>query len=188
MVSARFARAKALSLDEIAMRLDDRFRFLVSWRRLTAARHRTLREAMDWSYELLDAGEQRLFRDLSVFVGSSTLDAVESVCARGDNSGLMDNLASPVDQSILLRDDAGDDARFRLLTTIRDFGWERLTEHGELTLLRSRHAAYFLRLAQSAATEIAGPRQGGWLDRDPRRWDGRPLATPAEGRPGSRSG
>jgi len=159
------AQVRLLPPHVLLARLDARLAVPQVGSRDAPPRQRTMQATIAWSYELLDAGEQRLFRDLSVFVGSSTLDAVESVCARGDNSGLMDNLASLVDQSILLRDDAGDDARFRLLTTIRDFGWERLTEHGELTLLRSRHAAYFLRLAQSAATEIAGPRQGGWLDR-----------------------
>src|SRR6185503_17751877 len=78
------ARARALSFAEIAARLDDRFRFLVSWRRLSTARHRTLREAMDWSYGLLAPDEQRVLRGLSVFAGGFTLDAVAAVCADGD--------------------------------------------------------------------------------------------------------
>src|SRR5439155_7583659 len=69
-------RTKALSLEEIASRLADRFRFLVSWRRLATARHRTLREAMDWSYDLLAADEQEVFARLSVFAGGFTLAAV----------------------------------------------------------------------------------------------------------------
>ena len=78
------ARAKVLSLDEIAGRLRDRFRFLVSERRLTAARHRTLREAMDWSYELLEPDERELLAKLSVFPGGATLRSIAAVCLDGD--------------------------------------------------------------------------------------------------------
>ena len=74
------ARAKAFSFEEIASRLDDRFQFLVSWRRLSPARHRTLRAAMDWSYELLSDEERTLLGRLSVFAGGFTLAAAAAVC------------------------------------------------------------------------------------------------------------
>ena len=158
------ARAKSLSLDDIAARLDDRFRFLVSWRRLTPARHRTLREAMDWSYELLRPAERTLLRRLSVFAGGFSLDGVGAVCLAqtDDAQQLLDRL---VDASLVLSDEGPGETRYRLLETVRQYAGRRVAEEGETTGLRSAHAAWCRSLAEEAAPELSGARQGLWFAR-----------------------
>ena len=141
------ARAKALSLDDIAARLDDRFRFLVSWRRLSPARHRTLREAMDWSYELLSPGEQELFARLSVFAGPFTIEAV-AACADGadDTLPILERL---VDASLVVAEEREGEMQYRLLDTVRRYAAEQLrTEAAEA--VRRAHAAYYRQVAERA--------------------------------------
>src|SRR5581483_5489774 len=101
------ARAKALSLEEIAAHIADRFRFLVSWRRLTPARHQTLREAMDWSYALLPEEERMLLARLAVFRGGFTLDAVAAVCLDGDRERALELLGRLVDASLVAVEEDG---------------------------------------------------------------------------------
>ena len=109
------ARAKALSLEEIAARLADRFRFLVSWRRLASARHRTLLEAMDWSYELLPNEERRLLAGSSVFAGGFTLPAAAGVCLEGDDGRAVELVGRLVDASLVVADEREGEMRYRLL-------------------------------------------------------------------------
>lgn len=159
------ARARSLSLDDIAERLDDRFRFLVSWRRLTTARHRTLREAMDWSYELLAPAEQALLAGLSIFAGGFSLPAVAEVCTAGDADDALLGIEALVEASLLIAEDGPGGTRYRLLETVRAYAVQRLEATGGRHDLRQRHAAWYLELAETAAPELSGERQGAWFAR-----------------------
>jgi len=128
-------------------------------------RHRTMRDTVQWSYELLSAGEQRLFRHLTVFTGGCTLAAVEAVEASGDDTDVLDGVAALVGKSLLHTCGDDDPVRFAILETIREYGWEMLRAHDEAEALRARHAAYYLALAEEAAPALAGEAQGVWLAR-----------------------
>ena len=157
------ARAKALSLEEIATRLADRFRFLVSWRRLAAARHRTLLEAMDWSYELLAEEERALLDGLSVFAGGFTLDAAAGVCLEGDDGRGVELVTRLIDASLVVADEREGVMRYRLLETVRQYAGERLTASGEDADTHARHAGWYLELAERAAPELTGDKQASWF-------------------------
>jgi predicted ATPase len=144
------ARARALSLEDIARGLADRFRFLVSWRRLTAARHRTLRETMDWSYELLAPAERTLFAQLSIFAGGFGLGAVAALCFDGDEASTMESLERLVAASLVVPEETAGRMRYRLLETVREYAAEHLEEPG----LSDRHATYFLSFAEERAREV----------------------------------
>ena len=158
------ARSKALSLADIAQRLDDRFRFLVSWRRLTPARHQTLRQAMDWSYELLSAEEQAFFAQLSVFAGGFTLEAAAAVAKRGAVE-VLDLTTRLVDASLVIADKQSSETRFRLLETVRQYAADRLAESAPAEDARERHEAYFRELAARAEPELGGEAQNEWFTR-----------------------
>src|SRR5207245_8855082 len=128
------ARAKVRTVDDLLVRLDDRFRLLTGGGRTAGPRQQTLRATVDWSYELLDPSERKLFRRLSVFAGGFALADVESVCADvGEQSGeIVELLARLVDKSLTIPVDAGDgEAPMRLLETLQQYGRERLIEAGE---------------------------------------------------------
>ncbi|HEX6778337.1 MAG TPA: tetratricopeptide repeat protein [Ktedonobacterales bacterium] len=127
-------------------------------------RHQSLREAIGWSYALLSAAEQRLFRRLCVFVGGAALAAALAVCAEAgeDESQLLERLESLLAQS-LLRRMPQDEVRFDLLETIREYGLEQLAAAGEESALRSRHAGYMLALAERETQALMGPGQAGAL-------------------------
>ena len=157
------ARAKALSLEEIAGRLSDRFRFLVSWRRLSAARHRTLREAMDWSYELLGPDEQWLLGRLSVFAGGFTLAAVAKVCVEGDE----ERPSSSCCGSWTPRSSSPKSARARRAIAY----WRRCastrpsaSRSEQADEVQRAHAEWCLQLAEEAEPELTGGRQAAWFD------------------------
>ena len=149
------ARTKALSLDEIAERIQDRFRFLVSWRRLTTARHRTLTEAMDWSYELLGPEEQRLLARLSVFPAGATLPSIADVCLDGDIELAGQLVERLVDASLANPAETPWGTRYRLLETVRQYAEERLPP-GERDALRGRHARRAEAIASSANLSLEG--------------------------------
>jgi predicted ATPase/transcriptional regulator with XRE-family HTH domain len=130
-------------------------------------RHRTMRGAIAWSHDLLAPAEQVLFRRLAVFVGGFTLAAVEAMAdADGSTGGLLDSLASLVDNNLLWQVEGPDgEARFGMLETVREYGLEQLEAHGEADLMRRHHAAYFLLLAEAAEPKIRGPEQLAWLER-----------------------
>jgi predicted ATPase len=159
------ARARSLSLEDIAARLDDRFRFLVSWRRLSTARHRTLREAMDWSHELLGPGEQALLAALSVFAGGFGLAAVVEVGGRGDEDAALQHLEALVEASLVIAEDGPGETRYRLLETVRQYASQRLAETAMGADVRGRHAAWCLALAEAAAPELTGEHQNTWFAR-----------------------
>ena len=161
------ARVKALSLADIAARLDDRFRFLVSWRRLTSARHRTLREAMDWSFQLLAPAEQALLAQLSVFAGGFTLEAVAAVCLDGDDVQALELLERLVDASLVAVDDGVDETRYRLLETVRQYGSDQLREAGQTAEFTKRHAVYYAALIEAIWVPVRDDAIGSveWLQR-----------------------
>lgn len=161
------ARIKVLSPQAMLARLGRPLDLLRGGARDLPARHQTLRQAIAWSYDLLDEAERALFRRLAVFAGGCTLDAAEAVCA-GDGLTIdpLDSIAALVNKSLLLREPAPDDEpRFRMLETIREFGLEALSAAGDGPAARRTHAEYFLSVAERAAPELAGRGQATWLDR-----------------------
>jgi tetratricopeptide (TPR) repeat protein len=162
------ARAGVISPEEILSRLEDRFRFLTSAPRTAAARHQTLRAALDWSYELLEADEGLLFRRLSVFAGGFSLETAEAVCAFDglDAVRVLDLLGHLVDQSLVfVLDLGGGRTRYGLLETVRAYGREKLDQAGETAAVRHRHAEYFLELVETAEPLLGSQGGQGWLER-----------------------
>lgn len=160
------ARVKVLSVEQIAERLDERFRLLASTSRTVQPRHRSLQAMMDWSYDLLSSAERLVLQGLSVFAGSFTLDAVRSVCnLEVDEYETIDLLSQLVDRSLLMVDDVGGVARYRLLETIRHYAGERLEDAGEAPLLRSRHLEYYTLLAEHTEDELLSSKQALSLER-----------------------
>lgn len=160
------ARARVLSPAEIGERLRDRFRFLVSWRRLSTARHRTLREAMDWSHDLLDPAGQRLLAELSVFAGGFGLDAVQGVCTIDPTGAVLDQVQRLVEASLVTVDEGGEPTRYGLLETVREYGLERLEASGRGDEVRRRHAEHFSTLAESGWELLRAPATHAlWLER-----------------------
>jgi predicted ATPase/DNA-binding CsgD family transcriptional regulator len=144
------ARVRALSVEQIAARLDDRFRLLASGDRTAPPRQQTLQAAVDWSFELLTCDEQILLRRLSVFAGWS-LDMAEQVCTDDQIPvpRVLDLLAALIDKSLVaLEDELAGDARYRLLDTIRQYAAERLAGSGEQETVRDRHVSCMLALAE----------------------------------------
>ncbi len=144
------ARIRALSVEQIADRIDDRFRLLASGDRTAPPRQQTLQAAVDWSFELLTDDEQILLRRLSVFAGWS-LGMAEEVCAdeRIPVPRVLDLLAALIDKSLVaLEDELAGDARYRLLDTIREYAAARLESSGEQDTFRQRHVRYMLALAE----------------------------------------
>ena len=146
------ARAKALSVADIAARLDDRMRFLRS-RRSAAPRHETLQAAIDWSYQLLDVSQRQLFTSLSVFAGGFDLDAVAATCLDGELAPAEELLSSLVDSSLVVAMTGHGTARYRLLETIREYAAHRLDSSARRDDLRRAHAEHFLRVAEGARTD-----------------------------------
>ncbi len=164
------ARVKLLSPQAMLTRLENRLPLLTGGARDAPVRQQTLRAAIAWSYELLQPGEQQLFRRLSVFAGGCTLDSAEGVAGSPGSGELeidvLDGLGRLVDHSLLRQtEDAAGDCRYPLLETIRDYGLERLEHEGEAEEAHQRHAAFFLVLAEQAEPAMRGPHQGTWFDR-----------------------
>ncbi len=164
------ARVRAMPIEQIASRLDDRFRLLTSTSRSLPARHQALRAAMDWSYDLLDEGERALLRRLSVFSGGWTYEAADEVCS--DPAGVSrsitpelvpDLLTELVDRSLVAFDSDTDGGRYRLLETVRSYARSLADEVGETAQMRDRHLAYFARLAESGGS-LEGASLAGWFD------------------------
>jgi len=161
------SRVKLLSPRAILERLEHRLDLLTSGPVDVPARQRTLREAIGWSYELLDEIERIAFRRLSVFAGGWALEDAEAVANPGAELGadLLEVLGSLVDKSLVERMRATSDAvRFGMLETIREYAAERLEAAGEVEATRDRHASRFLDLAEAAEPHLRGVNQGRWLD------------------------
>lgn len=155
------ARVRVLSVEEIAERLDDRFRLLVSGNRTALPRQQTLRALLDWSHELLSEHEQILLRRLSIFTGGWTLPAAEKVCFDEEVEAwqILELLTHLIDKSLVVAESHDRSERYRYLETIRQYAQERLLEAKEVDELACKHAEYFLNLAEEAYSELWGPRQ-----------------------------
>jgi predicted ATPase/DNA-binding SARP family transcriptional activator len=162
------ARLRALPVEQVAARLDDRFRLLTGGSRTALPRHRTLSAVVDWSWDLLDGAERAVLSRLSVFPPGATLDAAERICAgpQAPAELMLDLLAALVDKSLVVPTIGGDgEPRYRLLETIRVYGAERLAQAGEAEAVRAAHAAYYLEMAQEAEEHLRGHEQLVWLAR-----------------------
>ncbi|MEU6537817.1 BTAD domain-containing putative transcriptional regulator [Streptomyces sp. NPDC047000] len=176
------ARLRTMSVDQLAHRLDDRFRLLTGGSRTALPRHKTLRAAVDWSWELLTDAERTVLRRLSVFSGGAGLEAAERVCAgdgyHGDGAVGRDEvfelLTALAEKSLLRaeRDTTGIDTgtnagtgspRYRMIGTIREYAAQRLAEAGEAQAARRAHLACFTELAETAEPHLRRAEQLEWL-------------------------
>ncbi len=161
------ARVRALGVAGVATHLDQQYVLLDVGSRTTVPRHRTLRAALDWSYDLLTEPEQRLVDRLSIFAGRFTLEAVEAVCTGAGiaQDGVLGMMLGVVDKSLVQIEDSHDTARYRLLDVVRQYGRERLAQRGETALIQGRHAAYYLALAERDRPVMPGRASVARLDR-----------------------
>jgi predicted ATPase/serine/threonine protein kinase/DNA-binding CsgD family transcriptional regulator len=162
------ARVKLLPPQALLSRIDQRLNVLSSTSRDVPARQQTLRKTIDWSYDLLEEDEKRLFRRLAVFVGGCTLEAAEAVCnAPGDlEEDVLDGVARLVDKSLLGQEAAIDgEPRLLMLETIREYALERLAESGEAEALRRQHATFFLTMVEEAYPKTRSAEQATWFKR-----------------------
>jgi non-specific serine/threonine protein kinase len=154
------ARIPALTPEQIATRLDQRFRLLTGGSRAALPRQQTLRATMDWSYDLLTESERALLNRLSVFAGGWSLEAAEAVCAgeRIQHVDVLELLAQLVSKSLVVADEGGDGAkRYRLLETVRQYARERLQAAGEPAVMYQRHAMYFLEVGKHLEPQQVWP-------------------------------
>ena len=164
------ARVGVLTPAGIAARLDERFRLLTRGDRGTLPRQRTLRAALDWSWDLLSEPEQRLLARLSVFAGGCTLATAQAICGDGDEGEweVLEGLDALADKSLLGLDEqrhGPGDARYRLLETVRQYAAERRTKRGEREGTETRHLRHFASLTTEAALALGGPEPLAWLRR-----------------------
>lgn len=165
------ARLKHLTVQGLLARLEHRLQILTQGPRGVHKRQQTLRNTIQWSYDLLSEQEQRLFRRLSVFVDGCTLEAAEALYRTldGETRNVFDGITSLIDKSLLQQSEqdeaSGEESRFAMLETIREFGLECLATSGEKEVTQEAHAAYYLRLAEMAEPELRGPQQAAWFDR-----------------------
>ncbi|MDP8957741.1 MAG: tetratricopeptide repeat protein, partial [Actinomycetota bacterium] len=159
------ARVRLLTPQAILSRLENRLGLLAGGSRDLPTRQQTLRDAIAWSYDLLNEGGRRLFERMAVFTGGAGLDQAEEVCGAGLEADVLDGLALLVDQSLLRQQEAEGEPRFLMLETIREFALERLEQRGEAEEMRRRHAQAFLALAEEAEPRLTSLEQRPWLDR-----------------------
>jgi predicted ATPase/DNA-binding SARP family transcriptional activator len=180
------ARVRTLSVEQILVRLADRFHLLTGGSPAALPRQQTLRATLEWSYELLDKPERALLRRLSVFAGGWTLEAAEQICdfrfplsdsgsdtdrienqeSKTETEDVFELLCALVDQSLVMVTEEGETGRrYRLLETVREYGLERLRESGEEERTRIRHLAYFLGWAERADAGLNGAEPLAWLAR-----------------------
>jgi non-specific serine/threonine protein kinase len=160
-------RLRALSLEQLASLLDDRFRLLTGGARSALPRHQTLRTAIGWSHELCTPEEKLLWARLAVFAGDFDMAAVQQVCVSDELAaeGLLGHVISLVDKSILARVESSLGTRYRLLDTIREYGREWLASLGEEREFRRRHRDFYLAMAEQFDAEWVGSAQTSWIQR-----------------------
>ncbi|AWS41606.1 LuxR C-terminal-related transcriptional regulator [Streptosporangium sp. 'caverna'] len=160
-------RLRAMSVQQLFNRLDDRFRLLTAGSRAVLPRHQTLRALMDWSYALCTDQERLLWERVSVFAGGLDLEAAETVCSGNDiaREEIIDLVIGLVDKSVLIREEYPSGVRYRLLETIRQYGRDRLRESGEEGELQHRHCDYYRKLSAEAYSRLFGPSQVAWFSR-----------------------
>jgi predicted ATPase/serine/threonine protein kinase len=160
------ARVKILPPGELLARIERPLELLTGGARDLPERQQTLRQAIKWSYDLLSSPEQTLFRRLSVFAGGCTLEAAEAVCDTGEDLGVdaLNGIASLVDNSLLVQRGSEDgEPRFVMLETFREYGRERLLEHGETAATERAHAAYMLVVAEEETLGMSPAEREAWL-------------------------
>jgi predicted ATPase/DNA-binding SARP family transcriptional activator len=177
------ARVNVLPVEQIAERLDDRFRFLTNGSRTALPRQQTLLASIAWSYDLLSASEQALFRRLAVFAGGWTLEAAEQVASANEQAPsdtgarstfsvshlpretILDLLTQLVRKSLVLVDGTGAGARYHFLETIRAYARGQFNRSDEASAVTHSHAAYYRQLVNKAEPHLFGPELGSWLNR-----------------------
>ncbi|HEY3165135.1 MAG TPA: adenylate/guanylate cyclase domain-containing protein [Candidatus Limnocylindrales bacterium] len=162
------ARVKLLSPDAILERLEHQLGVLAAGARDLPERQQTLRGAIAWSHDLLDAGQRRLLARLSVFVAGCELDSAEAICGpAAELAGLevIDGLMALADQSLVRAEEVDGETRFRMLDTIREFASEQLTASGEREEIERRHSAAFVAMAEAVTKKLTGDDQRRWLGR-----------------------
>ncbi len=170
------ARVTLLTPAALLARLEGtgRFDVLTGGPRDQPARHRTLRDAIAWSYDLLTLVEQAAFRLLAIFTGGATLEALldvtndtltEASASRASWGDVLTTVGGLVDQNLVRSRVVGDEMRFEMLESLRAYGLERLAASGEMDTTRGRHAAYYAALARKAELALTGPTQGEWFAR-----------------------
>jgi predicted ATPase/serine/threonine protein kinase len=160
------SRIKLLSPATLLTRLESSLNLLTGGARDLPLRQQTLRGTVNWSYSLLNAAEQSLFRRLSVFIGGCTLEAVEAICNTKGDLGLdvLDGMASMVDKSLTQQsEETSAERRFLMLSALREYALERLVESGEEFATRRAHAAYYVVLAEECGGELSSHPE--WLER-----------------------
>jgi predicted ATPase/class 3 adenylate cyclase len=156
------ARVTVFPAEQIATRLDDRFKLLTGGSRTALPRQQTLRALIDWSYDMLSEDERALLRRLSVFAGGWVFEAAESICSDLDVLNLLTQL---VNKSLVTMDDEGDEPRYRLLETVRQYARDKLMGSGEAEQMRNRHLDYFVKLTEIAEQELIGSTALNWVNR-----------------------
>jgi predicted ATPase/class 3 adenylate cyclase len=162
------ARTRLFSPESLLSRIGRRLDLLKGGARDLPERHQTLRQTIAWSHDLLTDEEQKLFRQLAVFIGGCTVEAAEDVIEKTGalDIDVIDGIGSLVDRALIRREDRGDgETRFVMLETIREFGLERLEASGEAERVRRAHAEHFVSFAERAAPGLSGPEMSIWLDR-----------------------
>jgi predicted ATPase/DNA-binding CsgD family transcriptional regulator len=162
------ARIKLLPPQALLARLTLRLTVLTSGARDVPERQQSLRQTIEWSYQLLDAEQQQLFRRLTVFAGGCTLQAIEAISETldGEAGRVFEGVASLLDQSLLQQTEQGrEEVRLVMLETIREYGLEVLEALGQMGKTQRAHAAYYLELAEEAEPELVVPGQAMWWKR-----------------------
>lgn len=161
------ARIKAATPMQLLARFERRLPLLMGGAHDLPLRQRTMRDTIAWSYDLLNADEQRIFRALTVFVGGWTLDAAEAVATAigaSSHGTVLATLASLVDNSLVQTDARGEATRYTMLETIREYGKEYLVATDDHAAVSQVHADYYLAFAEEASPHLVGPEQAAWLD------------------------
>lgn len=159
------ARIRALSPEQILERLNDRYALMTGGQRGVPPRQQTLRLSIGWSHELCTYAEQRLWGELSLFVGSFDLDDVEHLSTNDSEHHLLDTVTSLVDKSILVRNESHGRVRFRMLDTVRDYVQTTVRNSEYFPELQRRYCAWYVELARGAQTNWISASQLEWLDR-----------------------
>ena len=159
------SRVRSLTVADINARLKDRYKILTGGARVLQERQQTLRALVDWSYELLSEAEQTVLNRLGVFVGGCDLAAAEEVCGADplDSLDVLDLLGSLVEKSLVMLDESGETARYRMLETIREYAQEKLEQGGERAVIAERHCQFFFTLVKQIRDGLKGSDQADWV-------------------------
>jgi predicted ATPase/DNA-binding SARP family transcriptional activator len=161
------ARVNAMTVEQIAARLDDHLSLLTIGNRTAHARQKTLRATLDWSYALLSVAEQSLLARLSVFAGGAPLAAVETVCSGAgiEQKQVLDLLTSLVDKSLVILETTQAEGRYHLPATVQQYAAERLVSARSEEAVQEKHLAWFLAMVEEAETHLRGPEEESYLRR-----------------------